>query len=71
MRKSEEVQCAVVTIGNGEQITLNIGGRMPVSGKSMFGEYKIPLEKIYSIFEHVENERNLDADALTDTSITL
>jgi AcrR family transcriptional regulator/predicted DNA-binding transcriptional regulator AlpA len=62
MRKSEEVLRAVVSIRNGEQITLNIDGRVPVSGKSMFGEYSIPLERISDISARLESEQDLNVD---------
>jgi hypothetical protein len=49
LQKSGGNQVATVTVRNGKQITLKVDRRLAVSGKTMFGEYNVPLEKISEI----------------------
>jgi len=49
MQGAGQTCCVTVTISAGEEITLAVDGTTPVSGKSCFGVYTIPLEKVSSL----------------------
>ena len=66
IREVEGVCRALVSINNGEQIALNVDGRIPLSGRSLFGEYRIPLARISDISLYLENGQNSPARTPND-----